>query len=103
MSTPISRRRSSADSSPARGSTVRVDAFGGRRFDGVVRTIAPASGAEFSLLPPDNATGNFTKIVQRMPVRIGSTDAPSRRALAAAGPVGRRLERATTPLGRAIS
>jgi membrane fusion protein (multidrug efflux system) len=37
---------------------------------GVVNSIAPASGEEFALLPPDNATGNFTKIVQRIPVKI---------------------------------
>jgi membrane fusion protein, multidrug efflux system len=49
---------------------VRVDAYGGREFDGVVESIAPASGSEFSLLPPENATGNFTKITQRFPVRI---------------------------------
>ncbi len=49
---------------------VRVDAFGGKVFDGVVQGIAPASGSEYSLLPPENATGNFTKITQRFPVRI---------------------------------
>jgi len=38
--------------------------------EGVVSSVSPASGAQFSLLPPDNATGNFTKIVQRVPVRI---------------------------------
>ena len=47
-----------------------VDAFDGRRFEGTVASIAPASGSVFSLLPPENATGNFTKIVQRVPVRI---------------------------------
>ncbi|MGG4624456.1 HlyD family secretion protein [Serratia odorifera] len=49
---------------------VRVDAFGGQVFKGKVESFSPASGAQFALLPPDNATGNFTKIVQRMPVRI---------------------------------
>ncbi len=49
---------------------VEVDAFPGRSFEGVVDSIAPASGSVFSLLPPENATGNFTKIVQRVPVRI---------------------------------
>jgi membrane fusion protein (multidrug efflux system) len=47
-----------------------VDALGGRRFAGTVESIAPASGSQYSLLPPENATGNFTKIVQRVPVRI---------------------------------
>jgi len=49
---------------------VEVDAFPGRRIQGRVESISPASGALFSLLPPENATGNFTKIVQRLPVRI---------------------------------
>jgi membrane fusion protein (multidrug efflux system) len=53
---------------------VSVDAFGGKSVEGVVRSIAPASGAQFSLLPPDNATGNFTKIVQRVTVRVGFDD-----------------------------
>lgn len=50
--------------------TVAVDAFGGRVLAGRVDSISPASGSQFSLLPPENATGNFTKIVQRIPVRI---------------------------------
>jgi membrane fusion protein (multidrug efflux system) len=50
--------------------TLSVDAFPGQRLTGKVESFAPASGAEFSLLPPENATGNFTKIVQRVPVRI---------------------------------
>jgi membrane fusion protein, multidrug efflux system len=49
---------------------VEVDAIPGREFEGVVESISPATGATFSLLPPDNATGNFTKVVQRVPVRI---------------------------------
>ncbi len=49
---------------------VAVDALDGGTVPGVVTSIAPASGAQFSLLPPDNATGNFTKVVQRVAVRI---------------------------------
>lgn len=49
---------------------VSIDAADGESFDGKVVSIAPASGSVFSLLPPDNATGNFTKITQRVPVRI---------------------------------
>jgi len=49
---------------------VEVDAVSGRKFEGVVESISPGTGAIFSLLPPDNATGNFTKVVQRVPVRI---------------------------------
>jgi len=49
---------------------VSVDAYGGRRYHGHVDSIAAATGATFSLLPPDNATGNFVKVVQRVPVKI---------------------------------
>jgi len=50
--------------------TIEVDAYGGREFPGRVESLAPATGARFSLLPPDNATGNYVKVVQRVPVRI---------------------------------
>ncbi len=49
---------------------ISVDAMDGESFEGTVSSLAPASGAVFSLLPPENATGNFTKVVQRVPVRI---------------------------------
>jgi membrane fusion protein (multidrug efflux system) len=55
---------------PGQPVTIRVDAYGFRKFSGVVDSISPAAGSVFTLLPPDNATGNFTKIVQRLPVRI---------------------------------
>ena len=55
---------------PGQPVRLRVDAFPGRAFAGRVESLAPASGAQFALLPPDNATGNFTKIVQRVPVKI---------------------------------
>jgi membrane fusion protein (multidrug efflux system) len=50
--------------------TITVDGFPGVTVTGHVDSIAPASGSQFSLLPPDNATGNFTKVVQRVPVKI---------------------------------
>jgi len=50
--------------------TVEVDTFPGVKIPGHVESLSPASGQEFALLPPDNATGNFTKIVQRIPVKI---------------------------------
>jgi membrane fusion protein (multidrug efflux system) len=50
--------------------TITVDMFPGRTYHGQVDSLAPASGQSFALLPPDNATGNFTKVVQRIPVRI---------------------------------
>src|SRR4051794_2106340 len=53
-----------------------VDAYPGRKFEGRVESLSPATGARFALLPPDNATGNFTKVVQRVPVRI-AVDQPS--------------------------
>ncbi|MDB5524383.1 MAG: HlyD family secretion protein, partial [Rhizobium sp.] len=49
---------------------IEVDAISNHKIKGVVASIAPASGAVFSLLPPENATGNFTKVIQRLPVRI---------------------------------
>jgi membrane fusion protein, multidrug efflux system len=49
---------------------LRIDGFHGTRLTGHVDSLSPASGLEFALLPPDNATGNFTKIVQRVPVKI---------------------------------
>ena len=55
---------------PGRRVRVSVDALGGREFTGKVDSIAAATGARFSLLPPDNATGNYVKVVQRVPVKI---------------------------------
>src|SRR5713101_2327335 len=55
---------------PGQIAEVSVDAYPDMTLEGRVESFAPASGAQFSLLPPDNATGNFTKIVQRVPVRI---------------------------------
>jgi len=55
---------------PGSPATVSVDSIPGKVFRGHVASLAPATGAEFSVLPPENATGNFTKIVQRVPVRI---------------------------------
>jgi membrane fusion protein, multidrug efflux system len=49
---------------------IAVDMFPGQIVHGHVDSLAPASGQEFALLPPDNATGNFTKVVQRIPVKI---------------------------------
>jgi membrane fusion protein, multidrug efflux system len=62
---------------PGQLAEVSVDAYPNLTLEGRIESFAPGSGAQFSLLPPDNATGNFTKIVQRVPVRI---------ALPASGP-----------------
>jgi membrane fusion protein, multidrug efflux system len=56
--------------SPGQRAEVEVDAFGGRRYTGHIESIAGATGATFSLLPADNASGNFVKVVQRVPVKI---------------------------------
>jgi membrane fusion protein, multidrug efflux system len=55
---------------PGQPVSITVDALPGQKIDGVVASFSPASGSVFSLLPPDNATGNFTKIIQRLGVRI---------------------------------
>lgn len=55
---------------PGQRVKITVDAHAGKPIEGTVVSLAPASGSVFSLLPPDNATGNFTKVVQRVPVRI---------------------------------
>jgi membrane fusion protein (multidrug efflux system) len=55
---------------------IDVDAYPGHPVRGEVESLSPATGAEFSLLPPDNATGNFTKVVQHIPVRIRVTSPP---------------------------
>ena len=53
---------------------LRIDQYPGQVIHGKVQEIAPASGSQFALLPPDNATGNFTKVVQRIPVKIAIDD-----------------------------
>jgi membrane fusion protein (multidrug efflux system) len=65
---------------PGQPVKVRLDALPGRDIEGVVESFAPGTGARFALLPPENATGNFTKIVQRVPVRIRLTPDAADRA-----------------------
>ncbi|MFP9115201.1 HlyD family secretion protein [Flavobacterium sp. RHBU_3] len=60
---------------PGQKVTIEADAFPGVEFEGTVSSFSPATGARFSLLPPDNATGNFVKTVQRLPVKITFTEA----------------------------
>ncbi|MGR8931994.1 MAG: HlyD family secretion protein, partial [Gammaproteobacteria bacterium] len=59
-----------AEMKPGQAVEIKIDAYPERQFKGVLDSFAPASGSEFSLLPPENATGNFTKIVRRVPVKI---------------------------------
>jgi membrane fusion protein (multidrug efflux system) len=65
--------------------TIRVDALDGTKVNGTVESFSPATGSEFSALPPQNATGNFTKIVQRVPVRIRLDAGPEARRVLVAG------------------
>ncbi|HEY6212705.1 MAG TPA: HlyD family secretion protein, partial [Vicinamibacterales bacterium] len=58
------------DMRPGQRAQIDVDAYGGRTYSGKVDSIAGATGARFSLLPPENATGNYVKVVQRVPVKI---------------------------------
>ena len=55
---------------PGQRAVISVDAYGGRKYEGHIDSIAAATGARFSLLPPENATGNYVKVVQRVPVKI---------------------------------
>jgi membrane fusion protein, multidrug efflux system len=71
---------------PGQEATVRVDTYGRRDFQGHVESLAGASGARFALLPPDNASGNFVKVVQRVPVLVRldrSPDVPLRPGMSA--------------------
>ena len=70
---------------PGQPVTIKVDAYGFRKFRGVVDSISAGAGSVFTLLPPDNATGNFTKIVQRVPVRIRVPKDVARQNLLRAG------------------
>ena len=74
-----------ADVRPGQRAVVHVDTFGGRELRGHVQSIASGTGARFALLPPDNATGNFVKVVQRVPVlvRLDGTDDPLRPGMSA--------------------
>jgi len=70
---------------PGQPVTIKVDAYGFRKFKGVVDSISAGAGSVFTLLPPDNATGNFTKIVQRVPVRIRVPKSVAKQNLLRAG------------------
>lgn len=70
---------------PGQPATIKVDALDGTELRGRVASLSPGTGAQFSLLPPQNATGNFTKIVQRVPVRIALEASPAARRLLVPG------------------
>lgn len=62
---------------PGQSVDIELDAFSGQRLHGTVESLAGGTGSRFSLLPPDNASGNFVKVVQRVPVRIAWSDLPA--------------------------
>jgi membrane fusion protein, multidrug efflux system len=66
---------------PGQRAVISVDAYPDQKLTGIIESFSPASGSQFSLLPPENATGNFTKIVQRVPLRIALPDNPLRELL----------------------
>src|SRR5207237_10470143 len=66
---------------PGQPVEVKIDAYSGRKLEGKVESLAGGTGSRFSLLPPDNASGNFVKVVQRVPVRIAWVDPPKDLAL----------------------
>jgi membrane fusion protein (multidrug efflux system) len=81
---------------------IAVDAYPDQPLKGRIESFAPASGAQFSLLPPDNATGNFTKIVQRVPIRIRlPADAPLMSLLRPGLSVTVSIDTRTAPSGEA--
>jgi membrane fusion protein, multidrug efflux system len=55
---------------PGQAATVEIDRIGGKRFSAKVASVSPGTGSQFSMLPPENATGNWVKVVQRVPVRL---------------------------------
>ena len=70
---------------PGQPATIKVDALDGVELHGRVESVSPGTGAQFSLIPPSNATGNFTKIVQRVPVRVSVEATPDARRLLVPG------------------
>ncbi len=75
---------------PGQSAEVSVDAYDGKTYKGHVDSISAATGATFSLLPPDNASGNFVKVVQRVPVKIVLDAGAESSGRAAAGHVRQR-------------
>jgi membrane fusion protein (multidrug efflux system) len=93
-----------ADLVPGSKVAIHVDAYGDQPLEGTVTSIAPASGAIFSMLPAENATGNFTKVVQRVPVRIAlPEDALAGGHLRAGLSVIVDVDTRTAPDGRALA
>jgi len=62
---------------PGQAATIRIDSYPGKEFHARITSLSPGTGAAFSMLPAENATGNWVKVVQRLPVRLAVTDAPA--------------------------
>ncbi len=89
---------------PGQKVTLSIDTFPGHEFHGTVESLSPGSGSQFALLPPENATGNFTKIVQRVPVKIAlSADDPTVNALRPGLSVEATVNTAPTPAGEKLA
>ena len=89
---------------PGQPVTLSVDTFPGREFRGTVESLSPGSGSQFALLPPENATGNFTKIVQRVPVKIAlAADGPMVNALRPGLSVEATVNTAPAPAGEKLA
>jgi len=73
------------DFKPGQPVSIEVDAYPNEKFSGVIESLSPTTGSRYSLLPPDNATGNFVKIIQRIPVRIKLADRAEKLAKLSAG------------------
>jgi membrane fusion protein (multidrug efflux system) len=88
---------------PGQPVAIRVDAYPDEKFAGHIESLSPASGSQWSILPPENATGNFTKIVQRVPVRIAvPADGPVAALLRPGLSVTVSVDTRATPLGGAM-
>src|SRR6202041_2082781 len=86
------------DVQPGQAVTIDIDTFPGAVVHGHVDSLAPGSGQEFALLPPDNATGHFTKVVQRVPVKITLDPVPALGTLVRPGmSVEATIDTASTP------
>lgn len=82
---------------PGQSAEVRIDTFGGRRFEARVASFSPGTGSTFSPLPAQNATGNWVKVVQRVPVRLVLLDAPEDLFLRAGLSAHVRVDTRSTP------
>lgn len=90
-----------ADIQPGQPALIRFDLLPGQEWPGIVESVSPATGSRFALLPPDNATGNFTRVVQRVPVRIRLVSEPHHPLPPMSGPgLSARVRVRVKPVGQ---